>query len=491
MHYTLGMNGLLTEILSWSGMNLPEACATFRARVEALTDEEMRNFRRAIPKSTGEDIRKESVVLLGSLLRRVDLPTEEIIAFLSRRLTSRLTAEQYALLTESLFPGDKPIPNDVLFDITSYTYLDRRIMFRKAKEIIERLKEGMSPERVLQLLLLSFRDDVTKENLELTLLVLSSTGYGEAARFVKESLLQDYETYLERTRREAEREKKTTLVLRDSPDHASYYLDKYVRGATRGDRDLPESPTKPVKGRAASSRIKTGETGERTPGSPEGVTGGRSGAAPGPRQTERPTAKKAAPGYEERASPSRAAETPTRPENEITGTPTPEGEPVKSTRKNQFSFVSPRVLLIACGCAVLIAAVLLPVLLMERGDSSSPGTQHDGKKALTVDGTDAGNRRDSAGAEFSSEGPSSGGDSPADSSSMENSNEPSRQETPAEAAGETYTVREGDTLSDISERYYHDPGMYPTIADENLIGDPDLIYPDQVLSIPRYPPDIP
>jgi nucleoid-associated protein YgaU len=49
---------------------------------------------------------------------------------------------------------------------------------------------------------------------------------------------------------------------------------------------------------------------------------------------------------------------------------------------------------------------------------------------------------------------------------------------------EVYRVREGDTLSGISERYYRDPRLYGVIADENLIDNPDLIFPDQELYLP-------
>ena len=47
-----------------------------------------------------------------------------------------------------------------------------------------------------------------------------------------------------------------------------------------------------------------------------------------------------------------------------------------------------------------------------------------------------------------------------------------------------YTVVKGDTLWGIAERFYGDGSQYPKIASANGIGNPDLIYPDQVLYIP-------
>lgn len=49
-----------------------------------------------------------------------------------------------------------------------------------------------------------------------------------------------------------------------------------------------------------------------------------------------------------------------------------------------------------------------------------------------------------------------------------------------------YTVRSGDTLSAISQRYYGDAGRYNEIFEANrpMLSDPNLIYPGQVLRIP-------
>lgn len=49
-----------------------------------------------------------------------------------------------------------------------------------------------------------------------------------------------------------------------------------------------------------------------------------------------------------------------------------------------------------------------------------------------------------------------------------------------------YTVKSGDTLSQISESLYGDPMKYPVIFEANrpMLEDPDRIYPGQVLRIP-------
>lgn len=51
--------------------------------------------------------------------------------------------------------------------------------------------------------------------------------------------------------------------------------------------------------------------------------------------------------------------------------------------------------------------------------------------------------------------------------------------------GESYTVVEGDWLSTIAARTYGDVMAYPKLAQVNSIQNPDLIYPGQLLKIPR------
>jgi nucleoid-associated protein YgaU len=49
----------------------------------------------------------------------------------------------------------------------------------------------------------------------------------------------------------------------------------------------------------------------------------------------------------------------------------------------------------------------------------------------------------------------------------------------------TYTVAAGDTLWDISLKEYETNGRWPEIAATNKLPNPDLIYPDTILQLPR------
>ena len=52
-------------------------------------------------------------------------------------------------------------------------------------------------------------------------------------------------------------------------------------------------------------------------------------------------------------------------------------------------------------------------------------------------------------------------------------------------SGVTYTIKEGDNLWDISVRAYGDGFKWPELAKVNNISNPDLIFPNNVLKIPR------
>ena len=59
--------------------------------------------------------------------------------------------------------------------------------------------------------------------------------------------------------------------------------------------------------------------------------------------------------------------------------------------------------------------------------------------------------------------------------------------SPAQAApGQTYTVKKGDSLSKIAKRVYGDAQQWRKIyeANRDLIENPDLIHPGQVLKLP-------
>lgn len=74
---------------------------------------------------------------------------------------------------------------------------------------------------------------------------------------------------------------------------------------------------------------------------------------------------------------------------------------------------------------------------------------------------------------------------PTDTPQPDNETSVERTDFGPKITGNTYTVQEGDWLSTIAARAYGDLMSYERIAQANNISNPDLIYPGQVLNLPR------
>jgi nucleoid-associated protein YgaU len=74
-----------------------------------------------------------------------------------------------------------------------------------------------------------------------------------------------------------------------------------------------------------------------------------------------------------------------------------------------------------------------------------------------------------------------------DFSSVQSGGSSTAPSTPSRDAGEqTYTVKKGDSLSKIAKRVYGDAQQWRRIheANRDIIDNPDLIHPGQVLKLP-------
>lgn len=70
---------------------------------------------------------------------------------------------------------------------------------------------------------------------------------------------------------------------------------------------------------------------------------------------------------------------------------------------------------------------------------------------------------------------------------VEKVNDESLSAPPAEEPFDFYTIVSGDSLSKIAKRYYGDAMKYPVLFEANreIIKNPDLIYPGQVVRVPK------
>ena len=67
----------------------------------------------------------------------------------------------------------------------------------------------------------------------------------------------------------------------------------------------------------------------------------------------------------------------------------------------------------------------------------------------------------------------------------ETTEEKAVEQSPPVRPGVWYKIKRGDTLWDISGTYYRNPWLFPKIARENRIMNPDIIFADQKIFIPE------
>ena len=73
-----------------------------------------------------------------------------------------------------------------------------------------------------------------------------------------------------------------------------------------------------------------------------------------------------------------------------------------------------------------------------------------------------------------------------DFSSVQSGGSSTAPSAPAKTEEKTYTVKKGDSLSKIAKRVYGDAQQWRKIheANRDIIDNPDLIHPGQVLKLP-------
>lgn len=175
---------------------------------------------------------------------------------------------------------------------------------------------------------------------------------------------------------------------------------------------------------------------------------------------------------------------------------------VPQKKKNPLMII----LFVVLGLAIIGALIILGINLFGKGGSGTDDMEADNNVTSVAD-VDA---RSSSGSDTSAAAQETVVPAdPADSETAETVQSQETAETAAAPAAETaaaetqadestaaasggpgtdYLIRKGDTLWDISERFYGDPWKYPSIAKENdIIKDPDLIYWGFRITIPGKP----
>ncbi|MGO9308398.1 MAG: LysM peptidoglycan-binding domain-containing protein [Spirochaetia bacterium] len=213
------------------------------------------------------EIGAESAVLVACVLHLTGFPAHRILHFLSLYVPGGIRLSLFELAVSAIFLGEPPIPASLLYDITQYTYLEKRLLVRKSIEISDTLKGSLSPAVLLHLYLLSLRDDLSNENVQLIALIMKNCFPAQEVRTrIGGASLEEYGE-IARAWRNAEKRSLDLEINRASGaegrgarafdrDSASYFLDKYFSDEALSEMraSAPLSPSRPVPPKGAFAR---------------------------------------------------------------------------------------------------------------------------------------------------------------------------------------------------------------------------------------------
>lgn len=231
--------------------------------------EEIAQTQRTIRKKLKErdHVSPETAILIACLMNLGGFSPQRILHFISLYIPGGIRPSLFELVVGVIFLGEPPVPASVEYDLSQYTYLEKRLLVRKSIEITEKLADAMDPRALLYLYLLALRDDLSNEHVQLIALVLKKSipsrelrgrigsasleEYGEIARAVK-----------------AAEERSLDLDLAAGPgtgrpprrfdrDSASFFLDKYFsdEAIAEARASAPRIPKRPPASRPASRTL--------------------------------------------------------------------------------------------------------------------------------------------------------------------------------------------------------------------------------------------
>jgi nucleoid-associated protein YgaU len=473
----------------------------------------------------------DTAMLCAALLRRLGADEHELIGMLNNCTQAEISQEQYEFISQAVFPDGKPVSGDFLYQLTQYTYLDSSVIFRRAETLISSQPRPAPAPLLLHLYLLFMRSDLSRQHRRLILLLLHKLCPGELLDLEGHPLLQEFERYRSRNRSGYTFEPRTRSAERGEVKSASYYLDKYFKDSGSGEADdgdvEPGSEKEDRLRKAAPAEMNTTrgskEASGRDAGGARKKDSERSGAGdlgkPGPtvsRNARADSARAASPeGHpepEKNAARNHAGpDTRGRqdaPSEFTTGRLEPQGNhqdlPAGGGPKQRRAV---RLLLPASIGAALLLAVTLVFFhrARENGGVGDTTVQYPAEEEGFNGGERApetGERNvDAAAGEIQqsqidggepSQGQTEGEEPPRDrpdegeiqQGQMEEGEAHQGYHPDQEEARNNYTVRQGDTLSAISQQYYLGASKYPLLAEINRLENPHLIHPGDRIVIP-------
>jgi len=148
--------------------------ALFDQIAEELSPAQLAQAQKKIRKALREEreVGADAAVITACVLHCTGFPAHRILRYLSLYVPDTVPPSLLLLAVDVIFRGKQPLSESLLYDLTQYTYLEKRLLVRKSAEISEALRPQVGPELLLFLYLQALRDDLSNENVRLIALVL-------------------------------------------------------------------------------------------------------------------------------------------------------------------------------------------------------------------------------------------------------------------------------------------------------------------------------
>ena len=231
------LNALIDELFS---DRAPDSSSTL-ARISGLLTVQTKTIAQAqiarrlrTTGSLGPDL----AVNAACVMSMSGVPAHRLLHFLSVSLPGAMSLSQFEIAVRFMFGNSPPLSQQLLYDLTQYTYLDRKLLAQRSVEAASRLTRTLSPRLLLFLYILSLRDDLSNENVHLILLILRLCfpalklrgRSGDISRIEEQEITEAWKSaqrsarYVEILPSSIARSAREEIGSRDS---ASYFLDKY------------------------------------------------------------------------------------------------------------------------------------------------------------------------------------------------------------------------------------------------------------------------
>ena len=220
------------------------------------------------------EIGAESAVLVACVLHLTGFPAHRILHFLSLYVPGGIRLSLFELAVSAIFLGEPPIPASLLYDLTQYTYLEKRLLVRKSLEISDVLKGSLSPDVLLYLYLLALRDDLSNENIQLIALIMKNCFPAlEVRTRIGGASLEEYGEIARAWKNAEQRSRDLDISLGSGAERrgarafnrnsASFFLDKYFSDEALAEMrtSAPALAARRVPPRSTSVRRATARTG--------------------------------------------------------------------------------------------------------------------------------------------------------------------------------------------------------------------------------------